>query len=182
MMAMGLLCRYGSKNRPMKETTCIRRRRLGLCSTVCVAVSILSFATIMGGRVHAQPLTVRETDTPIARHYAKILDDYSAFIKPRLAGKGDLVKISLAYFDRLGYRLIAVSIRNTVEPKVSRTWKIPGVKLAVLPRITCFVSANGSTVEFYDQGDDYVRIQNFTDGSSGAPELYLSVGITHRWK
>jgi hypothetical protein len=47
---------------------------------------------------------------------------------------------------------------------VSRSWKIPGSKLAVLPRTTCYFSASGATVEMYDQGDDYVRIQNFTDG------------------
>jgi hypothetical protein len=149
---------------------------------VCGAVGILLFAAITGGRGYAQPPVVRETDTPIARHYAKILNDYSAFIKPNLGGKEDLEKLSHGYFDRLGYRLIAVSIRHTVEPKISKSWKIPGSKLAVLPRITCYVSANGSTVEFYDQGDDYIRIQNSIEGTPADPGLYLSIGITHRWK
>ncbi len=146
------------------------------------AAILLLLALLPGGAVCAQPPLVRESDTPIALHYARIMNDYIAFIEPRLAGKEDPATLSRAYFERLGYRLIAVSIRTTREPRVSRSWKIPGSKLAVLPRTTCYVSASGATVEMYDQGDDYVRIQNFTDGAPGEPGLYVSIGITHRWK
>ncbi|HOI74634.1 MAG TPA: hypothetical protein PLO63_10840 [Syntrophales bacterium] len=146
------------------------------------AAILLLLALLPGGAVCAQPLFVRESDTPIALHYARIMNDYIAFIEPKLAGKEDPATLSRAYFERLGYRLIAVSIRTTREPRVSRSWKIPGSKLAVLPRTTCYVSASGATVELYDQGDDYVRIQNFTDGAPGEPGLYVSIGITHRWK
>jgi len=146
------------------------------------AAILLLFALLPGGAVFAQPSLVRESDTPIALHYARIMNDYIAFIEPRLDAKEDPVTLSRAYFERLGYRLIAVSIRTTREPRVSRSWKTPGSKLAVLPRTTCYVSAAGATVELYDQGDDYVRIQNFTEGASANPGVYVSIGITHRWK
>lgn len=146
------------------------------------AVFLLLLAVFLGGGAHAQPPFVRETNTPIALHYAKILNDYMIFIEPRLGAKEDLVKISREYFDRLGYRLILVTVHSTVKPKVSKSWKIPGSKLAVLPRMTCYTGAAGPTVELHDQGDDYVRIQNFADGTASGPGVYVAVGITHRWE
>lgn len=130
----------------------------------------------------AQPLTVQETNTPVALHYERILKDYIAFVTPRVNTGEDLVEVSRAYFEKLGYRLVTVSIEKTREPKFSASWKRPGSKLAVLPRMTCRLSAEGATVQLYDQGDDYVLIRNHSDGVSINPGLYVTVGITHQWE
>jgi hypothetical protein len=145
------------------------------------AFSLFMFLIFICGTCQAQ---VTETNTPIAMHYADILKNYMAFIKPRLATKQDLVKISKDYFDSLGYRLITIRIESTVQPKMTKSWKIPNCKLAVLPRVTCYLSSNGSNVDLRDQGDDYILIQNFDyDGRiSGDPGLSVSVGITHQWE
>lgn len=136
----------------------------------------------MGVSAHAQPLFVKETNTPIALHYANILKDYIAFIKPKLNTKDDLIEISKAYFEKLGYRVITISISTTIPPRIHQSWKIPHSKLAVLPRMICSVSNNESTIQLHDQGDDYVLIQNYVDQTSNDPGLFISVGLTHQWK
>jgi hypothetical protein len=148
------------------------------------AFSLFLCLIFMSGTCHAQIEGVKETNTPIALHYADILKNYIKFIKPKVATKEDLVKISKAYFDSLGYRLITIRIESAVQPKISKSWKIPNCKLAVLPRITCYLSSSGSNVELRDQGDDYVLIQNYDSqsGISGDPGLSISVGITHEWE
>jgi hypothetical protein len=131
---------------------------------------------------YAQSLLVKETNTPIALHYERILKDYIAFITPKMDTKEDLIKISRGFLEKLGYRVVTISIEKTTEPKISESWKKPDSKLAVLPRMICYLSAKGATVQLYDQGDDYVLIQNHADKRSINPGLFVTVGITHQWK
>ncbi len=58
----------------------------------------------------------------------------------------------------------------------------PGSKLAVLPRLTCWLSADSATVELYDQGDDYVLLRNRSVGISVDGDLFVSVGIAQHRK
>lgn len=132
--------------------------------------------------VYAQPGSVRETNTPIALHYAGILKDYIAFIKPHLNAKNDLVMLSKEYFDQLTYRVVKISITTTVPPKINQSWKLPHSKMAVLPRMVCYVNKDGATVSLYDQGDDYVLIQNYIGQVSNDLGLFVSIGLTHQWK
>ncbi len=132
--------------------------------------------------VYAQPGSVRETNTPIALHYAGIFNNYIAFIKPHLNAKNDLVKLSKEYFDRLTYRVVKISITTTFPSKINQSWKLPHSKMAVLPRMVCYVNKNEATILINDQGDDYVLIQNYTGQTSSNPGLFISVGLTHRWK
>ena len=145
-------------------------------------ILLLIIAVIMSVPCHAQPTMVKETNTPIALHYASILKEYITFIKPNLDTRNDLIKISKEYFDTLGYRVVRISIRTDTPPNIHQSWKIPHSKLAVLPRMVCYVSDNESTIVLYDQGDDYILIQNFSDQKSNDPGLFISVGLTHRWQ
>ncbi|OGP55650.1 MAG: hypothetical protein A2Y65_02740 [Deltaproteobacteria bacterium RBG_13_52_11] len=143
---------------------------------------LLIIVLIMSVNCHAQLTVVKETNTPIALHYANILKEYITFIKPNLNNRNDLIKISKEYFDKLGYRVVTISVETTIPPKILQSWKIPHSKLAVLPRMICHVSKNESTIELYAQGDDYVLIQNYVDQTSIEPGLFISVGLTHRWQ
>lgn len=131
---------------------------------------------------HAQPVFVKETDTPIALHYAQILKDYVVFITPKLGERENLIESTQAYFGRLGYRVVSIHIHKVTSPKVDESWKIPNSKLAVLPRMICSLSAAGATVQLYDQGDDFILLQNYTGDSSVHPGLFVAVGMTHRWE
>jgi hypothetical protein len=131
---------------------------------------------------HAQPVFVKETDTPIALHYAHILKEYVTFILPKLGGRVNLVESTQAYFDRLGYRVVSIHIQKVTSPKVDESWKIPNAKLAVLPRMVCSQSAAGATIQLYDQGDDFILLQNYVGDLSVNPGLFIVVGITHRWE
>lgn len=146
----------------------------------CCVFLLIIFITCVN--IYAQPGPVRETNTPIVLHYADILKDYIAFIKPHLDAKNDLVMLSKKYFDRLAYRVVKISITTTVPPKINQSWKLPHSKMAVLPRMVCYVNKDGAMVSLYDQGDDYVLIQNFTGQVSSDPGLFVSVGVTHQWK
>jgi len=142
----------------------------------------LMIAFMMSVHAYAQPTLVKETNTPIALHYANILKGYITFIKPNLNTKNDLIKLSKEYFDQLGYRVVTISIEATLPPRIHQAWKKPHSKLAVLPRLTCYVSKNESTITLHDQGDDYVLIQNHAGQTSNDPGLFISVGLTHRWE
>jgi len=49
----------------------------------------LMIAFMMSVHAYAQPTLVKETNTPIALHYANILKGYITFIKPNLNTKND---------------------------------------------------------------------------------------------
>src|SRR5512145_1164421 len=133
------------------------------------AIIFFLFAISLSGTGYAQPQFVRETNTPIALHYGNILKDYIAYIEPQLASNEDLVKISKLYFDKLGYRVILITIESTRAPKLTKSWKMPHTKLSVLPRMTCYLSEKDTTLELFDQGDDYIRIQNYTGRTAAKP-------------
>lgn len=149
--------------------------------TIICSLSLM-IALIMSAHVYAQPTSVRETNTPIALHYANILKGYITFIKPNINTKNDLIKLSKEYFDHLGYRVVTISIKSTIPPKIHQSWKIPHSKMAVLPRMVCYVNNNEAMISLYDQGDDYILIQNYTDQVSNDQGLFISVGLTHKWK
>ncbi|MBS1238572.1 MAG: hypothetical protein H6R39_232 [Deltaproteobacteria bacterium] len=147
---------------------------------ICFIFLMIAFT--MSADVYAQPGSIRETNTPVALHYASILNEYIAFIKPNLNAKNDLIKLSKEYFGKLRYRIVTISITTTIPPKFHQSWKIPHSKMAVLPRMVCYINNNDATISLYDQGDDYVLIQNYTDQTSNDQALFISVGLTHQWK
>jgi hypothetical protein len=147
-----------------------------------VSCIILVSFLLMPAVCLARQLFVEETDTPIALHYGGILKDYIAFIAPMLDTGGAVIEASRGYFERLGYRVVRISIEKTTTPKLSVSWKKPHTKLAVAPRMVCSLSAGGTTVRLHDQGDDYVLLQNHGDGTSIHPGLFVTVGITHQWE
>ena len=147
-------------------------------SVCCLFIGLVMLAT----DCRAQPIFVKETDTPIALHYAQILKDYAAFITSKLGGQESLVGATQVYFNRLGYRVVSIRIQHEMQPGINESWRAANTKLAVLPRIICTLSAGGSTVKLYDQGDDFILLQNNTGDSLANPGLYVAVGITHQWK
>ncbi len=147
-------------------------------SVCCLFIGLIMLAT----DCHAQPVFVKETDTPIALHYAQILKDYGAFITPKLGGPESLVDATQAYFNRLGYRVVSIRIQHVPQPGVNESWRAANTKLAVLPRMICTLSATGATVQLYDQGDDFILLQTEMGDSSVKARLYVAIGITHQWK
>jgi hypothetical protein len=146
----------------------------------CFILAII--VSLAGAVVLAQPVMIKESNTPIALHYAGILQDYIAFIKPKLHPKADLISITKTYFDSKDYRVVTISIHSDGPPKIDQSWKPPHTKLAVLPRMSCWVLPTESIVELYDQGDDYVMLHNHMGETESDPNLRVSVGITHMWK
>jgi hypothetical protein len=156
-------------------------------SILFMNIKTLSFSVLLALMMfpvicRAQPLVVKETNTPIALHYEGILKDYLAFVTPKINTEENLIAITKKYFEKLKYRVVTISIEKTTEPKFSKSWKKPNSKLAVLPRMICYLSANGATLQLYDQGDDYILIKNHIDETSINPGLFVTVGITHQWQ
>lgn len=147
-----------------------------------LASSLLIGISMLVANCYAQPAFVEETNTPIALHYAGILKEYVSFILPKLGSNENLLDTSKEYFNKMGYRVVTISIEKTTPPKTSASWKIPHSKLAVLPRMICYLSQSGATVQLHDQGDDYILLHNHTDNVSINPGLFISVGITHQWE
>ncbi|MFZ5570213.1 MAG: hypothetical protein ACOZF0_07405 [Thermodesulfobacteriota bacterium] len=147
-------------------------------SIPCVLIGLI----LLARESPAQPMVVKETNTPIALHYGEILKGYLAFIQPKMDTDEELIEASKAYFNGMKFRLVKLSIEQAGRPGQSISWKIPHSKMAVLPRITCSLSPSGATVELYDQGDDYILLQHHTDKGAPRPGLFISVGITHGWK
>lgn len=148
--------------------------------TILYSLLLVFFA--LSTDVHSEMIIIKETNTPIALHYAGILQDYISFIKPKLHPKADLISITKDYFNSKGYRVVTISIHSTTSPKLNQSWKPPHTKLAVLPRMICRVLPNEATVELFDQGDEFVLIQNHTGQPSADTDLLVSIGITHMWK
>jgi hypothetical protein len=156
-------------------------------SILFMNIKTLSFSVLLALMMfpvicRAQPIVVKETNTPIALHYERILKDYIAFITPKINTKENLIAVSKKYFEKLMYRVVTISIEKTTEPKFSKSWKKPNSKLAVLPRMICYLSSDSATLQLYDQGDDYILIKNHMDDISITPGLFITVGITHQWE
>jgi len=147
-----------------------------------ILFSLLAVLVMFPAVCCAQPLLVKETNTPIALHYDRILKDYIAFIAPKLNTEENVIAVTKQYFENQSYRVIKISIAKTTEPKMSKSWKIANTKLAVLPRMICSLSESGATVQLSDQGDDYVLLKNHIDNVSINPGLFVTIGITHQWK